>query len=111
VVAGQTRQPGRSPADPHQDILTELAERLDYAEAHGLADEAAEVEEEAKAVAAMDEDGVPVPPDICQFLDILRQFGWTGPQLDPIILKNLAPSTHIWADRLRASRRRPLTKP
>jgi integrase len=95
------------PPHPHEATLKELAERLDWARGHGLADEAAEIEAHAEAVRGMGdelnacEEAEPDPPGADRLLEMLRLFGWNGPPLDPVVLRALLPSEHVWADRMR----------
>jgi integrase len=106
------------PRHPHQETLDELQARLEYAKAHGLDDDAAEIDAEVAAVTNMDDgpvpgevdaDGAPLttadppmPPDVSTIMSVLRLLGWNGPALDPTVLRGLSPSEAVWAERLRA---------
>jgi hypothetical protein len=59
------------------------------------------VQEQIAAVTKMDEDAVPLPPGWSQIVAGLRAVGWNGPDLDPLVLRQLVPAEHVWADRLR----------
>jgi integrase len=89
---------------PHQEQLNELAERLAYAKAHGLDEEIPLIEEDTRAAQQLlpQDDNLVVPADVAGFLETLRAIGCIIPEgMEPAVLRELAPSTRLWADRFR----------
>jgi integrase len=54
-------------------------------------------------VRTLDEESQPVPAGALKLLEVLRCFGWTGPDLPVLALQALTPGEWVWADRLRRS--------
>jgi integrase len=90
-----------TPPHPHPAALRELGQRWRYAKDHGMAEEAQEIVAHARQVIRTEEDGEPDPPGAALFEEVLRCAGWSGPPLDPDVLRALVPSEHVWAERLR----------
>jgi integrase len=90
-------------AHPHREELDELARKLAYLKAHDLPEEVPAIElAAANTEQAQPDDPLPVPPDMTDLLDALRKAGCTIPQgIDDRVLRELAPSAGLWADRFR----------